>query len=292
MNFLSQQLLLSSGLLASKPSDSEQIFTIPWTYTWIAPPKVRRVSVVVIGGGSSPRVQAGSIVGGGGGGLAWRNDIEVNPGQSYTVVVGSGGQASPTSTLLITGQNGSYSSFVADISITEAYGGTLGGVGGTYFGAGGGNGGSGSSGGGGGGGYSGNGGSGGGVQTNGSSGSGGSGGGGGGAWESIYLSSQSQPGSSSAGGGTGVFGQSNDGSGGLGATGTTSLESATPGGGGSGGTNGETNEGLYGSGGRSGFIRSGSPTLYLSGGSGSNGVVRIIWPGNTRAFPSINTGNT
>ena len=78
----------------------------------------------------------------------------------------------------------------------------------------------------------------------------------------------------------------------MGATGTTSLESATPGGGGSGGTNGETNGGLYGGGGRSGFIRSGSPTLYLSGGSGSNGVVRIIWPGNTRAFPSINTGNT
>lgn len=224
MNFLSQQLLLSSGLLASKPNDSEQIFTTPGTYTWIAPPKVRRVSVVVIGGGSSPRVQAGSVVGGGGGGLAWRNDIEVNPGQSYTVVVGAGGQAPGPSTLLITGENGSYSSFVANTSITEAYGGTLGGVGGTYFGEGGGNGGSGFSGGGGGGGYSGNGGSGGEVQTNGSSGSGGSGGGGGGAWASIYLSSQSQPGSSSAGGGTGLFGQSNNGIGGNAAIGPTPIE--------------------------------------------------------------------
>jgi hypothetical protein len=26
-------------------------------------------------------------------------------------------------------------------------------------------------------------------------------------------------------------------------------------------------------------------------GVGANGAVRIIWPGNTRSFPSTNTGN-
>jgi hypothetical protein len=27
------------------------------------------------------------------------------------------------------------------------------------------------------------------------------------------------------------------------------------------------------------------------GGNGGKGAVRIIWPGNTRQFPSTNTGN-
>jgi hypothetical protein len=27
------------------------------------------------------------------------------------------------------------------------------------------------------------------------------------------------------------------------------------------------------------------------GGDGAGGAVRIIWPGNTRSFPSTNTGN-
>lgn len=292
MNFLSQQTLFSSAILASKPQDSEQIYTVPGTYSWIAPPKVRRISVVVIGGGASPIVQAGSVIGGGGGGLSWRNNIEVVPGQSYTVVVGSGGKSTGTSTLPIPGQNGSSSSFIVDNIITQAYGGTLGGVGGTHFGAGGGNGGNALSGGGGAGGYNGNGGVGGAIQSSGSNGLGGAGGGGGGAWANVYLQQNSQPGSASAGGGVGLFGQSNNGLGGLGATGSTSLESATPGGGGSGGTDGNIDGGLYGGGGRAGFIRSGSPTIYLSGGSGSDGAVRIIWPGNTRAFPSINTGNS
>jgi hypothetical protein len=30
--------------------------------------------------------------------------------------------------------------------------------------------------------------------------------------------------------------------------------------------------------------------VFYSGG-GANGAVRIIWPGNTRSFPSTNTGN-
>jgi hypothetical protein len=32
------------------------------------------------------------------------------------------------------------------------------------------------------------------------------------------------------------------------------------------------------------------PTTYLRGGNGGNGVVRIIWPGTTRQFPSTNVG--
>jgi hypothetical protein len=56
------------------------------------------------------------------------------------------------------------------------------------------------------------------------------------------------------------------------------------GGGGSGGASGSgKNGGAYGGGGGGG--------LCASGGNGGVGAVRIIWPGNTRSFPSTCTGN-
>jgi hypothetical protein len=134
---------------------------------------------------------------------------------------------------------------------------------GTYTGDGGGNGGSGgvnslaNLGGGGAGGYSGNGG-------NGSSGIGaganGAGGGGGGA------------GDGGAGGGVGILGQGSSGAGGA---------SGVGGGGGSGGGNGVSNiGGAFGGGGIGGSVT-----------SAGKGAVRIIYPGNTRLFPSANTGD-
>jgi hypothetical protein len=33
------------------------------------------------------------------------------------------------------------------------------------------------------------------------------------------------------------------------------------------------------------------PGFWRQGGNGGGGAARIIWPGNTRSFPSTNTGN-
>ena len=71
------------------PRGQQAAFTIPGTYSWIAPVGVTSVSAVCIGGGAT----AGQTyyVGGGGGGLGYKNNIAVTPGQSYTVVVGAPG---------------------------------------------------------------------------------------------------------------------------------------------------------------------------------------------------------
>src|SRR3989344_3306443 len=76
----------------------EQPYTSPGTYSWTAPAGVTSVSVVAVGGGGGGGYQW-SYHGGAGGGLGWKNNIAVTPGQSYTVVVGSGGTYgySPTS---------------------------------------------------------------------------------------------------------------------------------------------------------------------------------------------------
>jgi hypothetical protein len=65
------------------------------TYSWTCPTGVTSVSVVAIGGGGGGSWyyanQGYGNQGGGAGALAWRNDISVTPGQTYTVVVGVGG---------------------------------------------------------------------------------------------------------------------------------------------------------------------------------------------------------
>ena len=112
MNFLSQFMMMSSAIVMASPTDDEAVFTTPGTYSWTAPPKVRSVSVVCIGGGASPLVTSSSFPGGGGGGLVYANEMAVIPGQSYTVVVGSGGASSGTSVNPITGQRLLHSQFV------------------------------------------------------------------------------------------------------------------------------------------------------------------------------------
>ena len=63
----------------------QQEFTASGTFT--APSYVTSVCVVCIGAGGSG---AGNGAGGGGGGLAYKNNITVVPGTSYTVTIGSG----------------------------------------------------------------------------------------------------------------------------------------------------------------------------------------------------------
>ena len=296
MNFLSQFMMMSSAIVMASPTDDEAVFTTPGTYSWTAPPKVRSVSVVCIGGGASPLVTSSSFPGGGGGALVYANEMAVTPGQSYTVVVGSGGASSGTSVDPISGEDGGLSSFSAGGVTITANGGQRDGTGGTYSGgSGGANGGSTDSSGAGGGGaagYTGNGGAGGvggssSVGGTGGDGSGGGSGGGGGSFAQTYTTTQ--PGRASSGGGTGIFGQGSNGSGGSGATSASGLGNATSAEGGSNGTDGDLNGGLYGGGGRSGFLKTDPSDLYIAGGSGGGGAVRIIWPGNVRQFPSINT---
>jgi len=189
-----------------------------------------------------------------GGGLGWKNNITVIPGNSYTVV--AGGTSYFICQSLVAGLVGS------------------GGVGGTYNGDGGGNGGNrscpsaGSNGGGGGaGGYTGNGGNGGAQPSNAGLTAGAGGGGGGGIATANPMAYQGQ-----GGGGVGLFGQ--------GASGAAGYCN-----GGSGGTNGA-----------GGFVGGSSGGGTYGGGTGGGGgtagggAVRIVWPGNTRLFPSTNVG--
>ena len=246
----------------------QQAYTTPGTYSWVAPSGVTSVSVVAVGAGGG---NAGSGQGGGGGGLGYKNNITVIPGNSYTVVAGQGG----------TGQSGTSSYFI-DTSTVAGFGGPTGAgngnPGGTYLGDGGGNGGGytggGDGGGGGAGGYSGAGGAG--LSypnSGGSAGAGGAGAGGGGWSDGGYAAG-------GGGGGVGILGQGTSGSG--------STGSAPYGGiGGSGGaTSTSRNGALYGGGG--GTLVSGEAYVDTTGGGGA---VRIIWPGDTRQFPSTNTGD-
>ena len=236
-----------------------QSYTSAGTYSWVAPAGVTSVSIVAIGGGAS-----------GGGGLGYRNNYSVTPGNSYTVQVGAGVSAISTA-------NTSYFSASCVVSGIGASGAT----GGGHSGTGGGNGGnawntrcrSGA----GAGGYSGNGGNGFGYTCG--SPTAGSGGGGGGAA------------SQSGGGGVGLFGQ--------GSNGVRGFCNPIPyvGGGGSGGSSGQGPVcqgnccGPCITGGAGGFYGGGAGGALNAYGIGGSGAVRIVWPGNTRTFPSTCVGS-
>lgn len=104
----------------------EITFAVPGTYEWTPPAGITSICVVCVGGAGSSTSEAG------GGGLGWKNNIHVNHGQIYTVVVGAAGYPSPT--------NGGDSYFIS-LSIVCGGGGLYNGTGGSYVGDGGGNGG-------------------------------------------------------------------------------------------------------------------------------------------------------
>ena len=274
-------------------------YTTPGTYTYTVPTGVNSVSVVCVGAGGGGGNQ-NSGQGGGGGALAYRNSISVTPGQTATVVVGSGGGVSGTN-----GTAGGSSSFTYGGTATTAGGGGggqgivesggSGGAGGTRSGTstGGGNGGAGGQdpanyggpGGGGAGGYSGNGGQGatfsGSGATSGNAGSGGGGGGGG-------KGGQSEIGGG-GGGGVGFYGQGTNGSGG---SGSGSGGGSSQGGfGGSGGPNGSGSGGnTGGAGGAKGGGCGGSQSTGQTS-TGGHGAVRIVYHPSGAAFPSTNVGD-
>ena len=279
-------------------------YTTPGTYSWTAPAGVTSVCVVCVGGGGGGMYFFGSgsgyqyaMNGGSGGGLAWLNDYAVTPGNSYTVVVGAGGDDGAYSS----GSTAGGDSYFATTSTCRGGGGLPGRynqdiAGGTYTvnallgtSSGGGNGGGvdsrsyyqyGPAGGGGAGGYSGDGGDG---RDNyfssGEDGSGGGGAGGGASNNSTYENHIS-----GGGGGVGILGE--------GASGVGQSDGSGQGGSGGASTAAPTNAagvldgGLYGGGG------GGKSSSYWGShaGQGGGGAVRIIW-GEGRAFPSTNTGD-
>jgi hypothetical protein len=271
-----------------------QIYTTSGSFDWVVPDGVTSISVVCVGGGGGGGAGYSAVSisggGGGGGGLSYRNNISVTPGETLTVIVGSGG----TSAIRSAGGNGGTSGLQRSGSyLVHATGGSGGSYTGTFnvFGAAGqggtslnanysgGNGGIGGGGGtlggggGGAGGYSGHGGSGGynngaGTTFGAVSGTGGGGGGG----TAINLGTNV-----SSGGGVDVLGQGVNGAG----------DGAQPDPGGIGGSSGtagtRSSGGTYGGGG-GGAYRVGND---LAGAAGGTGVVRIIWPGTTKQFPKI-----
>jgi prepilin-type N-terminal cleavage/methylation domain-containing protein len=248
------------------------LYRTPGSYTFTVPAGVVSVSVLCIGAGGMGGHTA-NAVGGGGGGLAYVNNISVTPGSTHSVVVGAqlsygtaGQSGASTFGSTLCGASGGWN--VGGVGTSNAAGGSpivgTGGNGGTAIGNG-----SGMDGGGGGGagGYSGNGG-------NGSMGAGsataGSGGGGGGG-----SGGQNGGGGGMGGGGVGVYGV-----GANGAAGTLGSYATQVGKGGSGGVDGNSSTGhggLYGGGTGGGHS-----------GAGAGGAVRIIWPGDSRTFPSTN----
>jgi len=251
------------------------VYATPGSYTWIAPAGVKSVSVLAVGGGGggSGYYQDGA----GGGALAYKNNISITPGNSYTVTVGAGGAFRLASCSVHNGNCGGASSFN---SIFTAGGGTgvranqvCGGSPSGCYTAGysGGKGGAGSQAGGGGGaaGYAGNGGNG---WSN-SCPTAGSGGGGGGG----YPINCSRAG---AGGGVGLFGQGSNGA--AGNSSSTWGRGGSGGGCGGGGTNTSFSGGVYGGG--------AGAAICQDNGSGGNGAVRIIGPGCKRSFPSTCVG--
>ena len=252
------------------PAPGSQSYTTAGTYSFVVPAGVTAVSIVAVGAGGLNNANYG-------GGLGYKNNYSVTPGNSYTVVVGSGSSGT-----------GSY--FCSPSLVKGGGGSGCGYPNGTFVGDGGGAGGYAGTSGGGAGGYSGSGGAGRcgyGGSLYGNAGSGG-GGGGGGVWTcSSCICSQF----GGAGGGVGLFGQGCSGSGGGYSGSNISNGTGYGGAGGSSGSSGgctysrtNGNGGLYGGGGSRNFV-------YGGFGQAGRGAVRIIWPGNTRQFPSTCVGS-
>lgn len=230
--------------------------------TWVAPTGVTSVSIVAIGAGVGGRAP----IGGGGGALAYKNNYTVTPGGSYDVTVGGPAdypnnagptnfRNGPTTVVEARGaagtQGGSDVESTGDAAFRGGNGGYNSGGGGTA-----------------------------GYDADGNSSAGGSG-----------KSGANVSGNRGGGGGGGVsiFGE--------GPSGTTAGQ------GGSGGTNGRQPSpdaayggrgGDYGAGGGGGSDddNDGGPGGYgRSDGSGQEGALRIMWPGDQRSFPATNAGN-
>jgi len=293
MDSISRALLMTGGITG--PAQGQIVYEGPTDgsgntlFSFVVPSSVTSISVVCVTAGLNR---------GGGGQLAYGNNIAVTAGETLTVMASGGnrteGMGRSFSQLLrgatVLVSSGNDPNGGNNNSGTNLSGGGAGGTPNGFVG-------------GGAAGYTGPGGSG--TGGTGISGSGGGGGAGGersvGASESGGYTYYWGDGGG-GGGGVGLLGQGSNGAGGTYPRGG--------GGGGSGGGNGAGgspgSQGIAGDGGAGGLYGGGGATggyseVYIgddliSGyngatGIGARGAVRIIWPGNTRQFPSTNTGN-
>lgn len=277
----------SSSVFIQPTAQKEAVFTAVGTTNWTVPTGVTSISVVCIGGGGSGSESTSGGSGGVAGDLRYYNNLSVTPGETLAITVGAGGVAAAA-----TGNAGGFSNIArGGVTLLEA----AGGGGGTTSGSsakngtsstiggsiGGGDGGiapdsgtAGAGGGGGAGGYAGNGGNGGSSSSttgsNGATDSGAAGGGGGTATDTS---------SGAFGGGVNVFGI------GLTGVGGTANDGATAGSYGDGALNntetGNSSDVIIPT-----FGGGGGGSDSTSAGSGGQGCVRIIWPGNFVKFPS------
>jgi len=284
----------ASNSITTSTAAGSQAYTIGartgcTAYTWVVPAGVTSVSILAIGAGGNGCISSGQAInGGGGGGLSYRNNISVTPGTSYTVNVSNGVCGVRISSLNIkaaggAGPNpGSASCGLGAVKYSGGQGGY---------------------GGGGAAGYAGNGGNA--ACTGFANGSAGSGGGGGGAARARWPCGGIYYGA--GGGGVGATGQGCSGAGGS-YVNNDATSSASIGLGGSGGANGTKGTrfcqcgvgvavggsgGSYGGGGGTGsnYCFGGTLIPATGSGTGGNGYLRIIWPGNTRTYPSTCVGS-
>ena len=275
----------------------EILYTGGSTYIWTVPDGVRSISAIAIGGGGGGGAQYFAGGGGGGGALAYRNNYPVKPGEQFKLQAGQGGKGVTANEGGI-GRNGTESRIIQNqynLDIVSAGGGKGGKGNGNIPG------GIGHAGGAGGVGNS--------VagQTRYKGGAGGMSG------NTGDSNRQEYPGGGGAAGtyaGNGALGENGDqtvniyvyrgggpaggasyknlsqGGGGINPYGQGS-NGVTPGAGGSGGVDGNRDGtgGRYGGGG--GGV--GYDSMNVVAGDGGNGVVRIIWPGDLRMFPSTRT---
>lgn len=104
---------------ASPINPYSQSYTTAGSYSWIAPAGYTAMNVIVIGGGGSGGMGGGGTAGGGGGGYAKSVNVPVTPGNSYTVLVGAGGNEGSTWYI---GTNGGTSQFNSTITATGGTG--------------------------------------------------------------------------------------------------------------------------------------------------------------------------
>jgi hypothetical protein len=265
--------------------------------TWVCPAGVTSISVVCVGGGGGGRSGSGTGTvrsggGGGGGSLSYRNNITVTPGSSYTVQIGRAGNGVAGTGTGAAGAGGQSYFFTASTVAANGGGGGSGSAGTWAGGAGGarvtttgvtsyagGVGGGGQNntkaGGGGAAGYAGVGGVGGGraptANTNNNATAGAGGGGGGGGFSTAV--------------GTSIFGGHGGGVRALGqeSNGVAGSNSTT----GNAGDGSRVGAGCYGGGGAGGNATSVQTVRQ----NGQPGVVRLMWPGNLRSYPSTRTAN-
>ena len=86
-----EQVLIAAAQYYNPEAKDQQEFPTPGTYSFTVPAAVTSICAVAIGGGGGGASDVNDGGGGGGAGLQYRNDISVTPGETLTVVVGSGG---------------------------------------------------------------------------------------------------------------------------------------------------------------------------------------------------------